>query len=218
MTLAVAYQPPCHSLLTSFDRVPSAEIDIAEASKTVASKKTSRQRVRFNENVGVRTCLHVRDYTDQEYLNCFYRKKDYVGMKKDIEFTVRTMIAGRPLTSQQTFRGLESTCKENALHRRIVRAESVLSVLEEQNMQRKLGIEDHEAIRRVYSSPTVQACRGSAKIIGRRDELEARYLNNNTTESSKRKGLSGMFAKKLSNGKIKGERKSRKFRANIRRA
>lgn len=146
----------CDCLAAASDcRLPSSEIStttttrveeqrkkqsIQQQQKSKKQQKPRRRerKVRFIDTVHVRPCLHVNNYTDQEYDDCWYSPEEYRAIKRtDVMPTLKLMSRGnRPSDGDTyTFRGLENRTKTGMLMRRQAKLSGILSVLQEQERQ-----------------------------------------------------------------------------------
>ena len=181
MTAAATQRNPNPSLITqAFERLPSAEV------LTNADPKKPH-RVRFNEDVCVRRCLHINNYTRQERNNCWYRRSEMSSTKNEIRHTIQLWKEGhQQLPETMTFRGLEQKTRERSIQRRYIKLNALLAVLEEQRRQRGSGADcDDEKISELYREKT-QKNQRMAIEMGKNDEIEAGNIQNEPITSLKK--------------------------------
>eukprot|EP00543_Licmophora_paradoxa_P002622 CAMPEP_0202441098 /NCGR_PEP_ID=MMETSP1360-20130828/389_1 /ASSEMBLY_ACC=CAM_ASM_000848 /TAXON_ID=515479 /ORGANISM="Licmophora paradoxa, Strain CCMP2313" /LENGTH=201 /DNA_ID=CAMNT_0049055847 /DNA_START=36 /DNA_END=641 /DNA_ORIENTATION=+ len=164
MTIAIKQRQ--HALI-ALDKLSSSDLSTKEAKL----QKPATRSVRFNQTVDYRSCLHVNDYTDDEYDTAWYSKQEYAEMKREIAITLRIIKAGLILPDGLTFRGLEYRTKEGSLARKENKAHGLIAVLEEQDRQRSMGFSDDELISRAFMAQS-QPCTLAAQRRGKLDATE----------------------------------------------
>jgi len=129
--------------------------------------------VSFFERVIVRPVLHVDNYTDQEWTNCWYLPSDKERRKDEIRGKIQRIKEG---SFDGCARGLERMSDNGRTKQR--RRESIQEVLEEQEAQReeaKTSECEHleynaQMLRKAYR-PHSRAARHVAHVMGKLDEL-----------------------------------------------
>jgi len=93
--------------------------------------KEIKKHICFDEIVLVRPILHINDYTDEEYLKCWYPYKDKNQRKAELRDTLQLVRDGKFV---ECTRGLERL--SNGDGSRYRRKNSIQNILEEQEAQR----------------------------------------------------------------------------------
>jgi hypothetical protein len=129
--------------------------------------------VSFFERVIVRPVLHVDNYTDQEWTNCWYLPSDKERRKDEIRGKIHCIKAG---SFDGCSRGLERMSDNGRTkHRRRI---SIQEVLEEQEAQREEANTNEcehleynaQMLRKAYR-PHSRAARHVAHVMGKLDEM-----------------------------------------------
>ena len=165
------------------------------------STKTQKRSVRFNETVSVRTCLHINDYTDDEFDQCWYQADECDAIKVENMQTVALVASGVKIDSDDNdlcLRGLEGRTVKGNRRRRENRQRAWDAVLDEQD--RQADTVDEELMGNVMES-VVLHCRNEAYAAALQDEIEALtiYTNDDTEgseESAARREKVKVFIKK----------------------
>jgi len=138
-------------------------------------KKEIKKSVTFFERVIVRPVLHVDNYSDQEWENCWYAPADKQQRKSEIREALRLIREGN---FEGCKRGLEKMSDRGRTKER--RRISVREVLDEQEAQRAEAkarncehiVYDAARFRTAYR-PHSRAARHVAHALGRIDEMAA---------------------------------------------
>ena len=141
---------------------PRVDTKAYDSSKPIKS-------VTFRPTVGVRTCIHLNDYTEDEVQATWYDKVDLAVIKLDVKATLTKMIQG-DFTEDDicSSRGLESYTPEGAIRKRLHKNNTWNVVLDEQDAQRDQGINDPELIADLCHEQTAQS-QVEANMIALRD-------------------------------------------------
>jgi hypothetical protein len=134
--------------------------------------ETRKRKVSFFGGVQVRTTTHINDFTAVERSNCWYEKKDYALMKKQMMGTVHQLKIGsyKGDTNQQCARGLEYRVTIGAMLRRNNKIAGWEAVLGTQDLQFYDGKLNAQAIANAYMTVSRQ-CTISACITGLSDQV-----------------------------------------------
>jgi hypothetical protein len=148
------------------EHVVDKESSKSERKRRESIKSIKAQRgVRFLPVVYVREILSVKNYTEDEKRNTWYSKEENLKRKADLSMESTNK------DGKHCFRGLEGRSREGLRKRRLNRLCAWMSVFEEQERQRDLGIHTPMAIAIVYSF-SVQKCCIEAYKTALLDELE----------------------------------------------
>lgn len=147
--------------------------------KTVPKTTSRPAGVHFNEMVEVRAHIHVNDYTDEEYTDSWFSRKELKDLKGCLGITVRMMVSGNleEDTDEYCSRGLEIRTSAGCEQRKMNKRRGWDAALGEQERQQTRCIDDPELI----ASAFIQATAASRKIAlmnGLRDELEVIKIYN----------------------------------------
>jgi hypothetical protein len=151
----------------------------------IKAKSKRSARVSFNKGVRVYHHIHIRDISDGEAINCWYKGEEIAKIKAECTLTIN-LLSGVSSASSRTeapsayqisslcFRGLEYRTEDGADNRRTNKNLGWDTVLDEQESQYLLvGERDEESIARVYSEAT-RHCREEAYLIGLADAQAVR--------------------------------------------
>jgi len=138
--------------------------------KNQVAVKDRKKQICFDEIVLVRPILHIDDYTDEEWLKCWYPYKDKNQRKAELRDTLQLVRDGKFV---ECSRGLERL--SNADRSRDRRKKSIQNILEEQEAQRveakrnrrKDFVSDDVKLRMVYmphSRAALQIAHAMAKV------------------------------------------------------
>lgn len=158
---------------------------VAEHSPQHLQQETKKS-VTFFERVIVRPVLHVDDYSDEEWQNCWYLPTDKQRRKGEIRVTLRQLQQGN---FGGCVRGLEKMTDNGKTKER--RMTAIREVLEEQEAQRanakannvKEVVYDDMKFRMAYR-PHSRAARQVAQAMGKIDEMAA------NSKTARRRSLS----------------------------
>lgn len=129
---------------------------------TTRIPRRRKSGVTFYEVVKARKTIHVADFTAEELRTCWYSSKDLREMKRDVRYEAKIFaddveevsyyIAGAttPTTSSVVIRGLDMFTPSGSRRRWESKQRSILTVLEEQRLQREEGSHDPEFIAQIY--------------------------------------------------------------------
>jgi hypothetical protein len=156
--------PPCQ---------PSRNRDIMVA----PCQKSSKKSVSFFPTVRLRTVKHINDYTHVEFEETWYSQTDLDIVIEECLETVRMMAKEEVLLAEDGFckRGLEYQTPKGAKFRKGNKVCAMQIVMEEQNLQRNMGIVDAEYLAELYIDATKNSER-LALMRGLSDEEETRPL------------------------------------------
>lgn len=135
----------------------------------------TKKSVHFYERVIVRPVLHVDDYTDEEWKNCWYLPIDKARRKDEIRVALRGLLEGN---FKGCARGLEKMADKGwTKERRNIAIRDVLDEQEAQKAKAKANnqekvIYDSLKFRMVYR-PHSRAARQVAHSLGKIDEMAA---------------------------------------------
>ena len=139
---------------------------------------SSSKSVQFNGTVRVRTTLHIDDYTDEEYEQCWLNAEEVAAIKAENAETVALANTGddiNQLLQQQglSMRGLEGRTTKGTRRRHDNKYAGLTAVMDEQDRQvDEEDQEDHEAIREVFVRVN-RHCSSDSYAMGLRDQIEA---------------------------------------------
>ena len=133
-----------------------------------------RRSVSFDENVEIWEALHVNDFTDEEYESYWFSPEECNTIVDMIEITVQLMELGQDEGTDPNvcFRGLETRTAEGNAYYDTIYVDTVASVLDEQDYQRKKGWVDVERIALVCQEQS-QAGKDYARLRAQDDCFEA---------------------------------------------
>eukprot|EP00543_Licmophora_paradoxa_P004900 CAMPEP_0202458514 /NCGR_PEP_ID=MMETSP1360-20130828/26321_1 /ASSEMBLY_ACC=CAM_ASM_000848 /TAXON_ID=515479 /ORGANISM="Licmophora paradoxa, Strain CCMP2313" /LENGTH=210 /DNA_ID=CAMNT_0049079099 /DNA_START=128 /DNA_END=761 /DNA_ORIENTATION=+ len=199
------------SLLTQVNDREISESEILTNGGT--EKRTKPQhKVSFNENVLVRTCLHINDYCEEELKACWYRRSELSKIKA--EFAPTLIMWKRncgQLPHHLCFRGLENRVKECSIQRKHAKVAALLCVLgkqlqRQQQSNQATSIDLHvEEVAALYSQKSRRS-RKTALALAAKDEEVAQHIyqkkKNNYGERNQKKDK--RKKKKKKNQEVKG--------------
>mmetsp|Transcript_9240 Transcript_9240/g.13322 ORF Transcript_9240/g.13322 Transcript_9240/m.13322 type:complete len:172 (+) Transcript_9240:55-570(+) len=148
-------------------KLSDSEIDVTA---TKSSLIKPQLRVRFSPFKEIHECLHLRDYSDEEYSNTWYSVGDRKAIAKENISTLRVASKGAGLPAYMCMRGLEHRAKRPFLVRQTAIRRAQAAVLNEHFRQRKRGFDDEYRLATVYQRWSNSAMRKSQKV-GIRDEM-----------------------------------------------
>jgi len=174
--------------LVSIPGVPGSPQDVSTSShnSTISATETrikpplsstpnrKVRRVSFLPHVHVYSTIHRSHYNEEEKQRTWLSPDDMLEMKADRHQCLKKMskINEQVDDGVHYFRGLECKTWEGNKRRRYFIADACLAVLEEQADQVDVGLQDPEAIARVYKSCSMQ-CVDAARQRGLFDEWAA---------------------------------------------
>jgi hypothetical protein len=120
---------------------------------------------------------HITDFTDAEFEDRWYSQTYLHFIKKECAKTVRMMVKEEVLLEEDGFckRGLEYKTPKGAKFRKGNKVCAIQKVMEEQNLQKNMGMEDAEYLAEVYIDVT-KTHKQLALMMGLRDEEETHPL------------------------------------------
>jgi hypothetical protein len=145
----------------------------AEESKTVKEKTT---KVRFFGRVQFKTIPHVNDFSEEDILNGWYRKRDYVKMSAEVSKIAKLIAKGKDVDGREDLciRGLEHLVEVDvADYRAETMIASVDAVLDEQEDQRNEETYDSDIIAKIYAE-LAAPLQKEAYLVALRDALDAK--------------------------------------------
>lgn len=173
------FQAPLLRARNAIERHPSSEVpvylkNVSKSKRPASKERAPERRVRFEPRIYVRPCLHVNDYTDEEYTNAWYSPEESYKMRMEIVATIQIFKSRRPMPRDLvTFRGLEQRTNAGAIQRKENKLNALTAVLDEQDFQIQGGFVDDDAIRDIYSH---MATKCSFEAIKRAEEDEDEAL------------------------------------------
>lgn len=150
------------------------------------SLPATTKRVRFSKKGRYRRTLPLQHFTTQEIAAAWYSVEEFEAIKRRSFNEVDEMVDSEQFTNDSstfTTRGLEGKTESGLAQKLNNRHRSIDAVLEEQEDQREKGIQDDEAISRVYRRITAK-CQIYAHFMGECDELDAANCNKEVDSSS----------------------------------
>jgi hypothetical protein len=144
----------------------------AEESKTLEERTT---RVRFFSRVQFKTIPHVKDFSEEDILNGWYRKRDYQKMSAEVSRIAKLIAKGQDVDGREDIcvRGLEHMVEEDVADYRAEKMiASVDAVLDEQEDQRNEETYDDDIIAKLYAE-IAAPLQKEAYLVGLRDALDA---------------------------------------------
>jgi hypothetical protein len=129
--------------------------------KTATTIKTEKFRaVTFNRKIRVKTVPFHHNHTMEEMNVIWYSRDEYIGIKSNVNATVKKMIRHQQGDEQETSiinsdqnyctRGLENRLPEKYRERASTKRAIIWTVLQEQENQRNLGIHNPNRMSLVY--------------------------------------------------------------------
>lgn len=144
----------------------------AEESKRVEERTT---KVRFFSRVQFKTIPHVNDFSEEDIINGWYRKRDYQKMSAEVSKIAKLIAKGQDLDGREDIciRGLEHMVEEDVADYRAEKMiASVDAVLDEQEDQRNEETYDADIIAEMYAE-IAAPLQKEAYLVGLRDALDA---------------------------------------------
>jgi hypothetical protein len=140
-------------------------------------QESSKKSVSFCPIIRFKTVKHIDDYTDAEFEENWYSQTDLDSVIEECEKTVRMMAKDEAPLAEDGFckRGLEYQTPKGAQFRKGNKTHAMQKVMEEQNLQKSMGIVDAEYLAELYIDATKTSKR-LAQMVGLRDEEETRPL------------------------------------------
>ena len=190
MPIAIQRRPQHDLLSQEFQRIPSSsEILTSDPVKVPQDELVSapRRAVHFGGAVEVRPCIHIDDYTDEEYEATWFSPQEIRQIKREMSTTLRIVNRGLLLPAGLTIRGLEYRTKVGNESRKASKNAAWNAVLSEQARQRYMGFTDPVQIANVYLAVS-KPCLTSAYTIGEKDAQathEAKETNKKPEEEEK---------------------------------
>ena len=131
-----------------------------------------RRRVKFNEKVRVRLVKHLNDFSTKQIQACWFTPKEAAEIRQEAQRQVSLLDSGMPSSnpSDSSSRGLRSSAQE--FHRQASKRQALMTVLKEQEAQRQVKRTNPGRLAELYQDVSTES-RASARIMGKRDELEA---------------------------------------------
>ena len=172
MPIVLAPRQPM--LLTTEQRIPSAEMEISRSKPKIVIANKS---VQFYEVVAIRSTTHFNDMTDEEISSAWYSRKEMIAIKKAMSTEVKFMTLGKLvlMSEDHTARGLEFRTPEGSERRKANKLDSIHAVLDEQDLQHMHGTNDPEGLRRVYMGYS-RRCLSESQALGKADEIEVSLI------------------------------------------
>ena len=133
------------------------------------------RKVRFHGRVQFKTIRHVAEFTEEEIMMGWYRKKDFMRMSDEVSDIANMVAKGSAGSEDLCIRGLEHLVEEDVADYRAEKMiASIDAVLDEQDEQRDQEMEDldWDAIATIYTEIVSPLLR-EAYLVGLRDAKEA---------------------------------------------
>jgi hypothetical protein len=137
--------------------------------------KQRARKVRFHGRVQFKTIRHVADFSDEEIVEGWYRKKDFIRMSEEVSEIAQLIAAGKETYKGEELciRGLEHLVEEDVADYRAEKMiASIDAVLDEQDEQRDEDEYDWDIIAEIYTEIVTPLLR-EAYLVGLRDAKEA---------------------------------------------
>mmetsp|Transcript_124442 Transcript_124442/g.185919 ORF Transcript_124442/g.185919 Transcript_124442/m.185919 type:complete len:193 (+) Transcript_124442:40-618(+) len=168
--LIVDELPKNDSLLPSEFLLFVPELDDDDVSEATPP---CRKSVSFRENVRIRECLHIANYTDEEVQDCWYTKWEMDEIKEDIYYTRKLMVCGQLEQDTAEFcrRGSEQYMREDSRRRNEVKVASYEAVFVEQELQWESGVSEPDYIAHFYKTLSHMESR-RAFAVAMQDHME----------------------------------------------
>jgi hypothetical protein len=134
--------------------------------------------VTFATRDTVHHTIDRQDFSSEELAAAFFSDEEYFQISKRCHKQIDRMDHGETLKDQKyCARGLEAHTGIGSITKSKSRAQSILAVLEEQDVQIRQGVLDEEAIGAMYHDVT-SSCQMWASVIGLRDQHAVeRYMD-----------------------------------------
>ena len=131
-----------------------------------------QRSVRFFPNAKGKLGLHISNYTEKERARCWYKKQEYIEMKRDAVVTIEMIQRNVAMNDDfHCLRGLEQCTKEGSMLMKLTKNQAQLAVFRAQLLQEKNGIQNPGALAAVYEEASEPA-KMSAYLKGISDEKE----------------------------------------------
>jgi hypothetical protein len=133
------------------------------------------RRVRFHGRVQFKTIRHVKDFSDEEIREGWYRKRDFARMSEEVNQVAELVSSGQTSDGGEELctRGLEHLIEEEVADYRAEKMiQSVDAVLDEQDDQRFENIFDQDTIAKLYGEIAAPLQR-DAYLVALRDAVDA---------------------------------------------
>jgi hypothetical protein len=140
-----------------------------------AEDKKRGRKVRFHGRVQFKTIQHVTEFSDDEILAGWYRKKDFMRMSEEVSEIAQMVAQGTESHKGEELciRGLEHLVEEDVADYRAEKMiASIDAVLDEQDQQRDEEVDDPATIATIYTEIVSPLLR-EAYLVGLRDAKEA---------------------------------------------
>jgi hypothetical protein len=137
--------------------------------------KQRARKVRFHGRVQFKTIRHVADFSDEEIVEGWYRKKDFIRMSEEVSEIAQLIANGKETYKGEELciRGLEHLVEEDVADYRAEKMiASIDAVLDEQDEQRDEDEYDGDIIAEIYTEIVTPLLR-EAYLVGLRDAKEA---------------------------------------------
>ena len=121
----------------------------------------SRKFVTFAPIIRFKTVKHINDYSEREIKATWYTEEDLEDVIAECITTVRKMVKKEGF-DERVFceRGLEYKTPSGAKFRKKNKVSSIQIVIDEQRLQKSMGMEDPEYLAEIYSD----ACKNSKRL------------------------------------------------------
>jgi hypothetical protein len=143
--------------------------------QSVVTDLERERRVRFHGRVQFKTIRHVTEFSEDEILAGWYRKKDFMRMSEDVSEIAQLVAKGKESHNGEELciRGLEHLVEEDVADYRAEKMiASIDAVLDEQDEQRDEDVNDPDIIAELYTEIVTPLLR-EAYLVGLRDAKEA---------------------------------------------
>lgn len=133
------------------------------------------RKVRFHGRVQFKTIRHVADFSEEEIIDGWYRKKDFMRMSEEVSDIAQLISTGKESYKGEELciRGLEHLVEEDVADYRAEKMiASIDAVLDEQDEQREENVYDGDIIAEIYTEIVTPLLR-EAYLVGLRDAKEA---------------------------------------------
>lgn len=181
-----------------------SESSAAELFNTTVLIEKKSKRVSFHNRVGVRECIHINNYTDEEMMDTWYTPKEANQMKMDTSLTIDLIRSCHVEANKHCSRGLEG--KLNPNRRRRNKIQGWDAVMEEQSIQNSDGaIYSYDMSEKMIATAYISATRRAAidaQKVGQQDYLEvvfcstSRKATRNRNTTSRKSPFSRAFGKR----------------------
>ena len=136
-------------------------------------KRRKTKRVRFAKRDQVKDTIHINDLKRlTDIRNIWYTEEETKAAVSSCQDMVQLIESGLPFdTHTECTRGLEGYVAREMKHRRQVAMEALLTVLEEQDLQRSEGVYNPELLADLYFFRSYQ-CGDAAHQVALQDERD----------------------------------------------